>query len=116
MVTFSGELGGFGSDFGFGPLQSLILWAQITFSEIEIIDVHAIRSYLHIDGVNQRNHEFAGSEVAKLQGENRTNIPVSIEGFSPPQAPLDGISGECVKATVQISDFQWSMYVCPVSV
>ena len=40
-----------------------------------------------IDDRSEFNHEFAGSEVSKLQEVNQTNIPVSIEGFSPPQAP-----------------------------
>ena len=45
-VTFRGEHEGFGmSDFGFGALHSLILCGQFEIAEIEIIDVHAIRSY-----------------------------------------------------------------------
>ena len=49
---------------------------------------------IHIDGRSESViiKNFPALKSRELLEGNRTDVAVSIEGFSPPQAPLDGIS------------------------
>ena len=72
---------------------------------------------IHIDGRSESViiKNFPALKSRELLEGNRTDVAVSIEGFSP---PIDGISEDVCQSNGpnNYPDFQWSMYVCPVSV
>ena len=71
---------------------------------------------IHIDGRSESViKNFPALKSRELLEGNRMDVAVSIEGFSPPQAPLDGISEDVCQSNgpnIQIFNDQCMCVQC----